>query len=48
MVVAMVKGGGDVVVDTTDFCTLNLIALIARDGESCMQILGSGNVSKMC
>lgn len=44
----MAKGGGDVVVKTTDFCTLNLIALITRDGESCMQMLVSGNVSKMC
>lgn len=34
MVVADGKGG-EIVVNTTDLCTLNLIATLAHDGGSC-------------
>lgn len=37
MVVADGKGGG-IVVNTTDLCTLNLIATLAHDGVHVMQI----------
>lgn len=37
MVVADGKGGG-IVVNTTDLCTLNLIATLAHDGIHVMQI----------
>lgn len=32
--------GEKIVVNTTELCTLNLIATLARNGKKCMQIQG--------
>lgn len=47
MMVVSEGKGGDIVVNTTELCTLNLIATLAHNGKKCMQIqseIGSRDV----